>query len=364
VRERWQDGAVRLRLLRPARLLYCPLGENRKNVTDVYANERLVESDEDVLTEAHRMDALGTSITGGEPQEALDRTCHYLELLKDEFGEDHHTHLYTGITGGRENMRRLSEAGLDEIRFHPPYEQWGDLHGTEWEDILYIAREEGLTPAFEIPGIRAEAEFLELIDEGAAEFCNINEFEMSDGNYRRMQEQGFELKEDHMSAVDGSREEILEAMGDHEKVYFCTSVFKDAAQHRRRLKRMAPQRPPRVRRRHRRRDARLRQGLHRPRAPRGPRRPREEFYTVKTNHVEVAWWLLEEMIEEGDLEEGEIVEQYPTYDGQGSSGRRWRERSERAVRGSGVNGVLPVFWSRFFEEGERSEPDEKKVASE
>ena len=28
---------------------YCPLGENRKNVTDVYANERLVEDDEDII---------------------------------------------------------------------------------------------------------------------------------------------------------------------------------------------------------------------------------------------------------------------------------------------------------------------------
>jgi len=89
------------------------------------------------------MSALGTSITGGEPQEAMAKTCRYLELLKDEFGEDHHTHLYTGITGGRENMRRLSEAGLDEIRFHPPLEMWGDMHGTEWEDILHIAREGG-----------------------------------------------------------------------------------------------------------------------------------------------------------------------------------------------------------------------------
>ncbi|PSQ35100.1 radical SAM protein, partial [Halobacteriales archaeon QS_9_70_65] len=172
---------------------YCPLGENRKNVNRVYANERPVESDADVLGEAKRMDALGTSITGGEPQEALERTCHYLELLKEEFGADHHTHLYTGITGGRENMRRLAEAGLDEIRFHPPYELWGELHGTEWEEILHVAREEGLTPAFEIPGIRAEPEFLEFLDEGAAEFCNVNEFEMSDGNYRRMQEAGFEL---------------------------------------------------------------------------------------------------------------------------------------------------------------------------
>jgi pyruvate formate-lyase activating enzyme-like uncharacterized protein len=293
---------------------YCPLGENRKNVTDVYANERKVEQDSDIIEEAKRMSALGTSITGGEPQEAMEKTCRYLRLLKEEFSEDHHTHLYTGITGGRENMRRLSEAGLDEIRFHPPYELWGDMHGTEWEEILYIAREEGLTPAFEIPGIRAETEFLELLDEGAADFCNVNEFEMSDGNYRRMQEQGFELKEGHMSAVEGDRERILDVMGDHPKVYFCTSVFKDAAQHRNRLKRIA-------------------QNVSRPfdditedgtlvygktwvdEADLQALGVPEEFYTVKTNHVEVAWWLLEEMIENGDLDRGEVVEQYPTVDG-------------------------------------------------
>ena len=293
---------------------YCPLGENRKNVNQVYANERPVESDEDVLEEAERMDALGASITGGEPQEAMGRTTRYLSLLKDEYGEDFHTHLYTGITGGRENMRRLSEAGLDEIRFHPPYEQWGDLHGTEWEEILYVAREEGLTPAFEIPGIRPEQEFVDFLDEGAADFCNINEFEMSDGNYRRMQEEGFELRDEHMSAVESPREEILDEMGDHEQVYFCTSVFKDAAQHRRRLKRMA---------RTLRRpfdeitddgtlvygktwaDAERMDALGVP----------EEYYTEKSEHVEVAWWLLEEMVEDGDVESGEIVEQYPTYDG-------------------------------------------------
>jgi len=294
---------------------YCPLGDNRKNVTDVYANEREVETDEDVLREANRMDALGTSITGGEPQEVLDRTCHYLRLLKDEFGEDHHTHLYTGITGGCENMRRLSAAGLDEIRFHPPFELWGDLHGTEWEDILYVAREEGLTPAFEIPGIRAEPEFVEFVEEGAAEFCNVNEFEMSHGNFRRMQERGYELQEGHMSAVEGSKDaSIVEEMASHPKVYFCTSVFKDAAQHRRRLKRMA---------RNLRRpfdevteDGTLVYG--KTYAP--PRRFEqlgvpEEFYTVKSDHVEVAWWLLEEMVDDGDISEGEIVEQYPTVDG-------------------------------------------------
>ena len=260
---------------------YCPLGENRKNVDSVYANERPVESDEDVIAEAKLMDALGTSITGGEPQEALDRTCHYLSLLKDEFGEDHHTHLYTGITGGRENMRRLSEAGLDEIRFHPPVQQWGDLHGTEWEDILYVAREEGLTPAFEIPGIRGEPEFLEFLDEGAADFCNVNEFEMSDGNFRRMQEKGYELRDGHMSAVEGSHDVLGDREFD-EVTEDGTIVYGKAWVSEERLRELG--------------------------VP-------EEFYAVKSEHVELAWWLLEEMVEEGDVPKGEIVEQYPTYDG-------------------------------------------------
>lgn len=291
---------------------YCPLGESRKNVDTVYANERPVEEDRDVILEAKRMNALGTSITGGEPQEVLDRTCHYISLLKDEFGPDHHVHLYTGITGGQETMRDLANAGLDEIRFHPPYEQWGELHGTEWEDILYVARDEGITPAFEIPGIRAELEFLKFLDEGAAEFCNINQFEMSDGNAKRMKEHGYDLEDGHMSAVDGSKA-VLADMGQHPKVYFCTSVFKDAAQHRNRLKRMADS----IRREFDEvtADGTLVYGKTRETADRlAALGVPDEYYVEKQNHVELAWWLLEEMIDDGDLEHGEIVEQYPTYD--------------------------------------------------
>ncbi|MFB6150602.1 MAG: radical SAM protein, partial [Haloarculaceae archaeon] len=189
-----------------------------------------------------------------------------------------------------------------------------DLHGTEWEDILYVAREEGMTPAFEIPGIRPEPEFLEFLDEGAADFCNVNEFEMSQGNYRRMQQQGYELRGDHMSAVESDREAILDEMAGHERVYFCTSVFKDAAQHRRRLKRMARS----VRRPF---DEITDDGtLVYGKTPAAPDRFEdlgvpEEYYAVKSDHVEVAWWLLEEMVADGDVDGGQVVEQYPTYDG-------------------------------------------------
>ncbi|MGM0372277.1 MAG: radical SAM protein [Halobacteriota archaeon] len=294
---------------------YCPLGENRKNVDQVFANERPVESDEDVLEAARKMDAMGSSITGGEPLESMERTTHYISLLKDEFGADHHIHLYTGITGDREIMRDLAEAGLDEIRFHPPVALWGNIHGTFWEEILYIAREEGLTPAFEIPGIEAETEFLEFIEEGAVDFVNVNEFEMSQGNYRRMHEQGYDRRTDHMSAVEGASEDDMAELVSHPKVYFCTSTFKDAAQHRNRLRRTAPNvsRPFEEITD----DGTLVYGV----TEADPARLDElgvpdEYYEVLDGQVEIAWWLLEEMVEEGDIEGGTIIEQYPTWDEQ------------------------------------------------
>jgi len=97
-------------------------------------------------------------------------------------------------------------------------------------------------------------------------------------------------------------------------VYFCTSVFKDAAQHRSRLKRMARN----IRREF---DDVTEDGtLVYGKAWVSEARLEElgvpaEFYAVKSDHVELAWWLLEEMVEEGDVPKGEIVEQYPTYDG-------------------------------------------------
>lgn len=292
---------------------YCPLSETRKDADTVFANERRVEADADVIAEARRMDALGSSITGGEPQEVMDRTCHYISLLKETFGQDHHIHLYTGVPGTEETLSRLAEAGLDEIRFHPPLARWGNLHGTEWEESLYRARELGMTPAFEIPGIRPEPEFLEFLDEGAAAFCNINEFEMTDGNHQRMQAVGYERDENHISAVVDTTEEVLDVMGDHEQVYFCTARFKDAAQHRRRLKRTADnvRRPfDEVTD-----DGTLVYGKTRA----DPDRLVElgvpaEYYTVKDDHIELAWWLLEEMVEAGDLDSGAVIEQYPTTD--------------------------------------------------
>ncbi|MDD5178631.1 MAG: radical SAM protein, partial [Candidatus Nanoarchaeia archaeon] len=102
---------------------YCPLSDEKKNKDLVFANEWKVEKDEDMLKEAELCDSKGAGITGGDPLLRLERTIHYIKLLKEKFGKEFHIHLYTipeSITPS--NLKGLYDAGLDEIRFHPDLE--------------------------------------------------------------------------------------------------------------------------------------------------------------------------------------------------------------------------------------------------
>ncbi|MDY0266356.1 MAG: radical SAM protein [Methanimicrococcus sp.] len=118
---------------------FCPLSEDRKNKDVIFANERAVYSDSDVLDEAHSMSAEGTGITGGEPLLETGRVLHYIRLLKEEFGNAHHIHLYTATAPNEKMIKDLAGAGLDEIRFHPPVELWKKLDGSAYEKSLRAA---------------------------------------------------------------------------------------------------------------------------------------------------------------------------------------------------------------------------------
>ena len=118
---------------------FCPLSEDRKDKNVIFANERAVFSDADVLEEARSMSAKGTGITGGEPLLELEKVIHYIHLLKNTFGKSHHIHLYTSTAPGSGDLERLSAAGLDEIRFHPPFEVWNQLSDSAYEKSLTAA---------------------------------------------------------------------------------------------------------------------------------------------------------------------------------------------------------------------------------
>ena len=223
---------------------YCPVSDEKMYRDVVYADEKRVERDEDVLEEARAIRAKGAGITGGDPLEAVDRTCHYIRLLKAEFGPEFHTHLYTMSTDPVK-IRRLAEAGLDEIRFHVPPGLWSHPQTMGFPAAVRLSKELGMTVGLEVPLIpEREADLVKLVEWAESEglsFVNLDEMEYSDANFARMKVRGYETKDELAYGVKGADQVALRLL---ERpwgitVHYCTSGYKDAWQLRTRIKRRA-----------------------------------------------------------------------------------------------------------------------------
>jgi len=221
---------------------YCPLSDRRKSKDVIYANERSIIGDEELLKEGQISDAEGAGITGGEPFMVFERTLHYIKLLKQEFGQNFHIHLYTtGKMATKEKLERLHKAELDEIRFHPvgrdSLERLGDALEYDWK------------VGVEAPAIPQGGEKLiriaSYLEEVEAHFFNINELEISETNFKELDEKGFRLKEGTFAAVEGSEETALKVLDWCREnvrklsVHYCPTWIKDGVQLRNRLLRRA-----------------------------------------------------------------------------------------------------------------------------
>ena len=220
---------------------YCPISPEKKGNESMFANERRITNFSEMLEEAESMDATGTGITGGDPLAAMDRTISAIKTLKEHFGPDHHIHLYTSDIN-LEKSKALCEAGLDEIRFHPPMTQWETM---DFKVVSEIMSKTSLEVGMEVPAIPGNEERLERLIVSASErgvkFININEFEFSESNWNMMEEMGFSVKDDLSSAVAGSEEMATHLMKKYPTypIHFCSSAFKDGVQLRKRLIRRA-----------------------------------------------------------------------------------------------------------------------------
>jgi pyruvate formate-lyase activating enzyme-like uncharacterized protein len=214
---------------------YCPLSEMRRDRDVVFANERVAKSDLDIIEEAKAIGALGTGITGGEPLLKRDLVLRSIRTLKREFGEEHHIHLYTGAKPGPSTLRDLAEAGLDEIRFHPPTSEWSE---PQWlSETLREAKSAGLLAGVEIPAIGPAPGVVEAVMKNDA-FLNLNELEFSETNQSALRLLGFRSKDCGCGAV-GSELAAEQFKVEGLRVHYCSSTFKDAVQLRERLKRRA-----------------------------------------------------------------------------------------------------------------------------
>jgi len=223
---------------------YCPVSDEKMYKDVVYADEMRVTRDEDVLAEARAIRAKGAGITGGDPMEAMDRLCHYLRLLKMEFGPEFQTHLYT-MTTDLDKIRRAREAGLDEIRFHVPPGLWRHAAKSGFVPAVHVAQELGMSVGLEVPLLPdRKAGLIELIrwaESEHLEFVNMDELEYSEANWGRMRRSDYSMKHELSYGVKGADEaaaEILQ-MPWGITVHYCSSGYKDGWQLRTRIKRRA-----------------------------------------------------------------------------------------------------------------------------
>jgi uncharacterized protein len=324
---------------------YCPLSEEKKNNDVIFANERKVDNSDPIpgiILEEDRMRALGTGITGGDPMVVPERTISIIKALKKAYGKVHHIHLYTSSGFDPSMARTLKEAGLDEIRFHPPLERWPEFSDPEageegtkaFDTAIRASKKAGLRTGIEVPAIpdpdgkRWEEGLRTLVEYAIGQkldFVNLNELEASHTNADHFKRLGYELVEDSM-AVEGSaelaRRTIDEMTSRHPDIktvlHFCSSFYKDSVQLRNRLRRTAEN----VRRPYEEvtEDGTLIRGVIRTEDPEALAELLGDRYEVPAEMMEIqegailiAPWILEVLAPELE-EEAYISECYPTAD--------------------------------------------------
>jgi len=225
----------------PNKCFYCPVSEQKSGKDVIFANEWKIASPKDIIKEAELTDAKGAGITGGDPLVKLDRVVRYIKMLKKRFGKKFHIHLYTPLNLVTEaKLKRLHNAGLDEIRFHPMLDK-----PDEWKRIE-LAKKFDWDVGVEIPVIPGKKkETIKLIDfiKDKVDFLNLNELEISDTNVNKLVERGFKPKDKISYGVKGSEKLAKELMKYLTKsklnIHYCTTTTKDKAQLAKRIKRRA-----------------------------------------------------------------------------------------------------------------------------
>ena len=219
---------------------FCPISDKKKNKDVTYINEWPTDDINNTIKEIKLCGSAGVGITGGDPLSRLERTASFIKILKKTFGKEFHIHLYTPlILVNENNLKKIYDAGLDEIRFHP------DLDNDRLWNRIDISKKFSWKVGVEIPCIpRKHKQTTKLISfiKDKVDFLNLNELELADNKSSRLAELGFKTKDRLSYAIKGSEGLALKLLDYCNKntklnVHYCTAKLKDRVQLSKRIKR-------------------------------------------------------------------------------------------------------------------------------
>jgi len=224
----------------PRDCLFCPISDEKKNNDVVYINELKISELEinKLIKEIKLSKSKGVGITGGDPLSKLSRTAGFVVILKEEFGKKFHIHLYTSFNlATKDNLQKISNTGVDEIRFHPDlnndalWKNIGNAKGLSWKIGV------------EVPVIPdKEKELFELLEffKNKVDFFNFNELEISDNaNVNRFKKK-YSVADNESYAIKGSIDLGLKIIDYCSKnklnCHLCSVKLKDKVQLANRIK--------------------------------------------------------------------------------------------------------------------------------
>jgi pyruvate formate-lyase activating enzyme-like uncharacterized protein len=170
-----------------ARCFYCPAEQRSKSKPMTAGIE--FENPREYVEYVERLGIKGVGLSGGEPFLTMERTLAFASALKRRFGDALYLWLYTnGMAATEEGLKRLADAGLDEIRF--------DLTAVGYDTSrLSLASRIIKRVTVEIPAIpedypRLERLVLELPDAGVRHL-NLHQLRVTSYNSNRLMERGY-----------------------------------------------------------------------------------------------------------------------------------------------------------------------------
>ncbi len=221
---------------------FCPSAQDEEG--EPVTNTLLFTNPSDYLDYIEKFGIRGVSVSGGEPLMTLDKSVSFLSAVTGRFGDEIHKWLYTnGILITDEILKRLKDAGLNEIRFNLVAQGYK-------VDKIKLASQYIDTVTVEIPAIPEDYERLcallpQLIESGVR-FLNLHQLRCTPYNFNKFRERGYTFLHGHDATVLESEITALKVIksaadsGIKLPINYCSYVYRNNFQRIRARERSAP----------------------------------------------------------------------------------------------------------------------------
>lgn len=215
---------------------FCPQDRSMAEERDPMTSGNVFLQPEDHVRYLRALGIDGVGFSGGEPLLVLDRLVAHIEAIRRELGDSLYVWVYSnGDPADAAALRRLRDAGLDEIRFNLA------ARGYDLAPVRLATRYIP-TVSVEIPAIPEHLERLKRLvvelDEIGVAFLNLHQLFATEYNYAALRQRGYHFL--HQPSVPVLESELcalellvfIRDQGLEIGAQYCSSAFKNRFQER------------------------------------------------------------------------------------------------------------------------------------